>query len=161
MKRIIPTLAIALLFLLVGVLGSESLTVKWQEASGRRYVMAAIVEMADAWDHGALDKRAHAVLVEVLKKNNQSTAEYFKVLAKLGKHESSECSLSGMLTVSHPAHYVSAGYQCQVKYANGSAVVSLELRKDKAVEGWKIAKLNVDSPVFSQETDKQEKEGGV
>lgn len=121
-----------------------------RKKQGHEYVMTAVKAMSTKWDPVELDIRAHLVLIEGLHKNNQTTSNYFRILSQLGALRTHECLLMSMATVTYPTRYISAGYTCKLFYENSPATFTMEIRQQDLTDDWKIATLNVDAPIFSQ-----------
>jgi hypothetical protein len=111
------------------------------------------------WNRGELDRHADTALLDNIKKTGNKHPLDFTYYAQLGPRTSDlNCELGEYVNQKDETHnYVAANYSCAAAFEHGTAVIDLNILRDRDNQPWRVGYFTVTSPVFSSTTAKEKK----
>ena len=103
-----------------------------------------LTSYAEKWDSNELISRAHPTLLAAMQEPGYDFKKELEPLHLLGKLKKDNCAMSNFaIGQDPPDRFAIANFSCSPQYANGTAMIVLEVRQDHLKTPWRITLFNV------------------
>lgn len=136
--------------MLAGIAAAGMAFYKSDKNKALNFAIDAANDISVSWDVNELKKRAHPVMIKNLTESGHQMADYFAVLKQIGVLKTiMNCTPVRSYITDFPSFHLDADYSCHGEYEKGDATLMIGLEQDKITGPWRIARFQVDSPVFA------------